>query len=51
MWDNCPHCLSDLLENIQLRAGRIISGAISHSSHALLYKELGWTTLNQTRKE
>ena len=46
--------LDDLLENIQLRINllepiRNISGAISHKSHALLCKELGW--IKQRRRE
>ena len=50
VWDGCPQYLVDLLENVQLRAARIISGAISHTSHALIYKELGWESLADRRR-
>ena len=50
VWDNCPQYLVDMLENVQLRAARIISGAISHTSHALIYNELGWASLAERRR-
>ena len=50
VWDNCPIYLADLLDNVQIRAAKIISGAIARTSHALIYKELGWETLGERRK-
>ena len=50
VWDNCNSALSDCLELIQKRAGRIITGAILRTSTEVLYKELGWTSLKERRK-
>ena len=33
------------LENIQIRAAQMVTGAKRHTSHALLYQETGWSTL------
>ena len=51
VWDNCSKHLSDLLEGVQYRAGKIVSGAIHRTSHELLYKELGWERLEERRKK
>ena len=51
VWDNCPQYLLDLLEKVQIRAAKIISGAISRTSHALIYAELCWETLEERRKK
>lgn len=50
VWDNCSDRDAKLLEDIQVAAGRIISGLRSHSSRSLLYDELGWDTLEVRRK-
>jgi hypothetical protein len=50
VWDGCTVAEANILENIQLRAARIISGAIRHTSHAKIYDELGWETLSQRRE-
>jgi hypothetical protein len=50
VWDNCPQYLVLMLENVQLRAAKIISGATCRTSHALIYNELGWETLQVRRK-
>ena len=50
-FDNCSKYLSDLLEGVQYRAGKIVSGAIHRTSHELLYKELGWERLEERRKK
>jgi len=50
VWDNCPKYLLDMLEGVQLRAAKIISGAISRTSTALIYTEMGWDTLEERRK-
>ena len=51
VWDNCSKYLSDLVESVQYRAGKIVSGAIQQTSHELLYKELGWERLEDRRKK
>ena len=35
------YVLKSDLENIQIRAAQIVTGAKRHTSHALLYKETG----------
>ena len=51
VWDNCSKQLSDLIESVQYRAGKVVSGAIHRTSHELLYKELGWDRLEDRRKK
>ena len=50
VWDNLPKYLSDLLEDVQARAARIICGATINTSRSMIYKELGWETLQERRK-
>ena len=45
IWDICTKTQSDLLESINLEAVRIISGLRRGTSQAVLYRELGWTSL------
>jgi hypothetical protein len=45
IWDNCTLQEEHDLENIQLEAARIITGATKLTSHEQLYLELGWDTL------
>ena len=42
--------MSELLEKVQLRAAKIISGATNRTSKALIYQKLGWETLLDRRK-
>ena len=49
IWDNCTKTQSDLLESINLEAARIITGLRRGTSHAVLYRELGWTSLAERR--
>ena len=42
--------LSDRLELIKKRAGRIITGAILRNNTEILYSELGWTSLKERQK-
>ncbi len=51
VWDNCPQYLINLLEDVQLRAAKVICGATNRTSRALIYKELGWQTLQTRRKD
>jgi hypothetical protein len=50
VWDGCTGAESNMLEAVQLRAGRIVCGAIKHTSHELIYSELGWKRLSQRRE-
>ena len=50
VWDSCTKEQSDMIEQVQYRAGKIISGAISRTSHELVYKELSWEKLVDRRK-
>lgn len=45
VWDNCSHENSNLLENVQIEAGRIISGLRKNSSKNALYSQLVWEPL------
>lgn len=40
VWDNCSQENSNLLENVQIEAGRIITG-LRRNSRTVLYSELG----------
>ena len=51
VWDNCSNQLSEMLENVQYRAAKIVSGAIHRTSHCTVYDELGWETLKRRRKK
>ena len=50
LWDNIPDYLVDLLEQVQIRAAKIICGATNRTSHALIYQEIGWESLEERRK-
>lgn len=47
IWDNLNENEADLLESIRLDAARIITGLRRGTSHAILYKELGWIPLSE----
>ena len=49
VWDNCTNEQRNLLEQVQYRAGKIVSGAISRTSKDLVYQELGWHKLEERR--
>ena len=51
VWDNCFKYEKDLIENVQLRAAKIVSGAINKTSRELIYKELGWDSLEERRRK
>jgi hypothetical protein len=46
IWDNCTQNEANLLENVQVEAGRIITGLRVNSSRSKLYNELGWVQLD-----
>ena len=48
--DNCSQENSVLLENVQVAAGRIITGLRKNSSRNALYSELGWEPLSIRRE-
>ena len=50
IWDDCSKRDKDKLENIQLYAARIVTGAKKGTSHQLLYNETCWPTLADRRK-
>ena len=50
VWGNCTKKESDLLEIVQIEAGRIITGLGCNSSRQKVYHELGWETLENRRK-
>ena len=50
VWDNCTLRESNLLEDVQVSAARIITGLRINSSRTALYQELGWDTLACRRK-
>ena len=41
--------MSDLVGNVQYRAGKIISGAIQRTSIELVHSKFGWTSLKDRR--
>ena len=41
VWVNCNQQQSEQLENIQLEAARVVTGAIKGTPHASLYHETG----------
>ena len=49
VWGNCSKEETGLLEEVQLRAARIISGAIRGTSHVRIYEELCWEPLEKRR--
>lgn len=51
VWDNCTLKESQQLENIQLAAARIITGATSGTEHKLLYEESGLEKLSVRREK
>jgi hypothetical protein len=50
LYDSCTKELSDMVEGTQLEAARTVTGAKRYSSHASLYNELGWNSLQDRRK-
>ena len=51
IWDNCSKFDSDRLETIQHTMAKILTGARKGTSHALLYNECNWLSLEQRRKQ
>ena len=49
VWDNCTQQQSNALEQIQLEAGRIVSGTTTLVEINKLYAELGWIKLSDRR--
>lgn len=51
VWSNCSQYLKNLLESIQVEAARIITGLRRGTPQNILYKELGWVSLENRRKQ
>jgi hypothetical protein len=51
IWDNCTQNEANLLENVQVEAGRIITGLRVNSSRSKLYSELDWEPLYKRREK
>ena len=51
IWDNCPTYLKQSVEKLNTEAARIVSGATKLVSLDLLYKEVGWETLDKRREK
>ena len=51
VWSNCSDYQSDMLEKIQKRAARIITGGIVRTPTEILYNELGWQSLKERREQ
>ena len=49
VWDGCTSSDSDMLENVNLAAARVITGATAGTSHALIYQESGLPKLSERR--
>ena len=49
IWDDCSDQDSDSIENCQLRAARIVTGAKKGTSHNRLYDETQWPQLKERR--
>ena len=50
VWDNCTLHESNLLESVQVEAGRIITGLRINFSKTKLYEELGWPLYKRREK-
>ena len=50
IWDDCNDREKAKLENVQLSAARVVTGAKKGTSHDLLYNELQWQKLSERRK-
>ena len=51
IWDNCPNYYKNQLEQINLEAGRIISGATKYTSTLSIYNETGLESLEKRREK
>ena len=50
IWDDCSEKDSTHLENLQLCAARVVTGAKRGTSHELLYRDTNWETLARRRE-
>ena len=49
LWDGCTESESDLLENVQYEAAKIVTGAMKGTSKHRLIQEIGWEDLKTRR--
>ena len=50
VYNNCSEADKDTLEDVQIAAARVVTGAKCRTSHQLLYSETGWRPLRQRRE-
>ena len=50
LWSNCGITLMESVEDVQLLAARIVTGAIKGTRHKNLYDETGWETLEKRQE-
>ena len=50
IYDNCPKYLSNRLEQLQMEAARICTGAMRQTSAGKILTEVGWERLECRRK-
>ena len=51
VFHDCTKQDTELLENLQLAAARVVTGAIKGTSHAKMYNECNWPLLSERRKQ
>lgn len=51
VWDNCTDAEAKMIENVQLSAARVVTGATRGTSHATIYEECGWERLSKRREK
>jgi hypothetical protein len=51
VWENCTQNAANILESVQVEAGRIITELRVNSSRSKLYSALGWEPLYKRRKK
>ena len=51
IFHDCTDYDRDILENLQLDAARIVTGAKRGTSHELIYRECGWPLLSERREQ
>ena len=51
VFHDCTKQDTELLENLQLSAARVVTGAIKGTSHAKIYNECNWPLLSERRKQ
>ncbi len=50
IWANCQEHEKKEIEDVQLDAARVVTGAVRGTSHEVIYKDCGWETLEKRRE-